>query len=82
MLMGPEEAEELNRLLRLARSARLDHLGEQQLRALLGRYDVKALTMSREDLYRVGFFTSGLNRIVDVAEGRAVIVDKPRQPAS
>lgn len=80
--MSPEEAAELNRLMFKASRAQLDASGEQHLRALLGRYDIKALTMSREDLYRVGFFTSGLNRIIDVAEGRAIIVDKPRPPSA
>jgi hypothetical protein len=65
----------LDRLLRELEHGRLTVEGEQRLRGLLAPLDSAALDMDRGPLYDFGRLTYGYMRLLDVAEGRARIVD-------
>lgn len=74
MPLREEAWPELERLMGTARQATLTRRQEQRLRALLADGNLRALTMSREELFDHGFLVLGLRRMMDVAEGRAKIV--------
>lgn len=73
--MDREQQRKLNGLLDDIEAGRLTVKGEHQLRGMLARWDSLALTMDMTRLYDLGTFTAGYMRLLDVAEGRARIVD-------
>lgn len=75
MFLRSDEVLKLGSLMGQARQGTLGLEQEQKLRYVLSWHDSRALTMSRADLFHLGFMLLGMQRMLNVIEGRAVIID-------